>query len=64
MIWKLSNPSDEMKINNIAINAKVGNPSSTGLILASLKTPVEYWFHRAEKNTAMIKMNTTGIIML
>ena len=63
-IWYWSKPSEDTKINRTAVNANAGSPSSTGLILPNLKTPVEYWFHRAEKNVAIIKINTTGIIML
>ncbi len=63
-IWFWSKPSEDTKINRTAVNAKVGSPSSTGLILPNLKTPVEYWFQRAEKNVAIIKIKTTGIIML
>jgi len=62
-IWNWSYPSVGKKIKSNEPIAKEGSPSSTGLILPSLKTPVLYWFHIAEKNTAMINTKTAGMTM-
>lgn len=62
--WNSLKLSVEMKIDAIAINAKQGSPSSTGLILPSLKTPVLYWLHKAEKKGTIMKTKTVKIITL
>lgn len=63
-IWKSLKPSDDKNMKSMAVSAKVGSPSSTGLTRPSLKTPVLYWLQRAEKKVAIIKIKTTGIITL